>query len=171
MSPLLVVTATAALVVWFPAASRATAVIWCDPLAAVVLSQVMANGAVVSSAPRFAPSKRNWTPTTPTLSDALADTTTAGPDTVDPPAGAVIATAGAVVSLNTVTATAALVVWFPAASRATAVSACGPLGANVVSQVAPNGEVASSEPSGLPSRRNCTPTTPTLSEAFADTVT
>ncbi len=31
--------------------------------------------------------------------------------------------------------------------------------------------MVSSAPSGLPSRRNCTPTTPVLSLAFADTVT
>ena len=54
-------------------------------------------GAVVSSAPRLAPSRRNCTPATPTLSDALAVTFTE-PDTVAPAAGAVRATVGGVLS-------------------------------------------------------------------------
>ena len=51
----------------------------------------------MSSAPRLPPSTKNCTPTTPTLSDALADTLTE-PDTVEPPEGAVTDTAGGVVS-------------------------------------------------------------------------
>ena len=53
------------------------------------------------------------------------------PDTVAPAAGAVTDTVGACVSgavLDTVTDTAADVVTLPAASRATAVTVCGPLG-------------------------------------------
>ena len=78
-------------------------------------------GLAVISAPRFAPSTLNWTPTTATLSEALADTGTL-PATVDPAAGAVIDTVGAVVSLFTVTLTAADVVVLPDESRAMAVS-------------------------------------------------
>src|SRR5438445_13893084 len=57
----------------------------------------MAYGAAVTSAPRFAPSSLNCTPTTPTLSVALAETVTV-PATVAPSAGAVIETVGGVVS-------------------------------------------------------------------------
>ena len=79
-------------------------------------------GAAVSRPPRSAPSSRNCTLATPTLSLAVAITVTE-PDTVDPPAGAEIATLGAVVSaLLTVTATPGETPSFPAASRATAVS-------------------------------------------------
>src|SRR3954469_9608963 len=60
------VTVTAAAVVGLPAASRATAVSVCDPFAAVVVSQETLYGVAVSSAPRFAPSRLNCTPTTPT---------------------------------------------------------------------------------------------------------
>ena len=52
----------------------------------------------MSSAPKLAPSNRNCTPATPTLSAAVADTVTAEPDTVAPFAGAVIDTVGTVVS-------------------------------------------------------------------------
>ena len=76
----------------------------------------------MSSAPRALPSRKNWTPTTPTLSLALASTATV-PPTVASLAGAVSDTVGGVVSvLDTVTLTAVAVVWLPAASRATAVS-------------------------------------------------
>ena len=64
----------------------------------------------MSSAPRAAPSSRNWTPTTPTLSLAVAETVTAEPETVAPFAGAVIDTVGGVVSFETVTVTTVLVV-------------------------------------------------------------
>ena len=53
------VTPTAAEVVVLPDASRARAVRTCDPLAIVVVSHDVVYGAVVSSAPRFAPSRRN----------------------------------------------------------------------------------------------------------------
>src|SRR2546428_3219074 len=78
------VTVTGAEVVELPAASRATAVRVWEPLAVVV--QETAKGAEVFSAPRLAPSRRNCTPATPTLSEALAATVT-GPVTVAPEAG------------------------------------------------------------------------------------
>src|SRR5688572_9375403 len=94
---LLTVTVTPAEVRVLPAASRATAVIVWLPLVAVVVFHDVAYGAVVSSAPRLFPSSLNWTPTTPTLSLALADAVIV-PDTVAPPAGAVTDTVGSVVS-------------------------------------------------------------------------
>src|SRR5207247_2198184 len=87
-----------------PAASRARAVRVCDPLLVVVVSQLTTYGALVSSAPRAAPSRKNWTPATPTLSEAVAVTDT-GPETVAPLAGAVMLTVGGVVSFDTVTVT------------------------------------------------------------------
>src|SRR6266403_770592 len=116
--------------------------------------------------PRFAPSSLNWTPTTATLSDALAVTVVVL-ETVDPPAGAVTLTVGAVVSLETVTVIGEAVVVLPAASRATAVSVCDALLAVVVSHAIAYGAVVSSTPTFAPSRRNWTPTTPTLSDALA----
>src|SRR2546428_12806726 len=87
----------------------------------MVVFQEIAKGAEVSSAPRVAPSSLNWTPATPTLSEADAATGTAEPDTVAPLAGAVSKTVGGVVSvLATVTLTAAEVAVLPAASRAAA---------------------------------------------------
>src|SRR5258708_7076427 len=124
------VTVTAADVAVLPAASRATAVSVCEALLAVVVFQATEYGAVVTSAPRFAPSSLNCTPTTPTLSDALAPTVVV-PDTVAPAAGAVMLTVGGVVSLKTVTVAAAAVAVLPAPSRATAVTVCGPLLARV----------------------------------------
>src|SRR3989442_10089013 len=72
------VTVTAADVVTLPAASRATAVRVWAPLVAVVVAQETEYGAVVASAPRVAPSSLNCTPTTPTLSLALAETVEIG---------------------------------------------------------------------------------------------
>src|SRR5262252_901948 len=124
---LFTVTVTAADVVRLPAASRATAVRVCGPLLEAVVSTATENGALVSSAPSAIPSPKNCTPTTPTLSEAFADTVTV-PETVAPFAGAVMFTAGGVVSgggpLLTVTVTAAEVFWLPAASRAVAVRVC-----------------------------------------------
>src|SRR5438552_966256 len=91
------VTLTAAEVAVLPAASRAKAVRVCAPALAVVVSQETEDGAAVSSAPKLAPSSLNCTPTTPTLSVALAETVTV-PVTVAPAAGAVMETAGEVVS-------------------------------------------------------------------------
>src|ERR687895_253881 len=87
------VTVTALEVVVLPAASRAIAVIVCDPLAAEPVSHGAAYGADVSSAPTLTPSTRNWTPTTPTLSDAAALSVTVS-ETVTPDEGAVTDTVG-----------------------------------------------------------------------------
>src|SRR6476660_10357519 len=70
----------------------------------------------------------------------------------------------------TMTMTATDVVRFPAASRATAVSAWLPAFADAVFQAVEYGAPSASAPSGPPSSWNCTPTTPTLSFAFAATV-
>src|SRR2546428_3618930 len=88
-------TATAAEVAVFPAASRATAVSVCAALEAPVVFHERVYGAAVTSVPRLAPSSLNWTPTTPTLSVALAEAVTV-PATADPEAGAVIETIGGV---------------------------------------------------------------------------
>src|SRR5205814_1792348 len=102
------VTVTPADVLRFPAASRATAVSVWLPSFVVVVFHAPAYGALVTSVPRLVPSSSNCTPTTPTLSAALADTFTV-PETVAPPAGAVIEIVGGVMSeapLVTVTLTA-----------------------------------------------------------------
>src|SRR6267143_6671493 len=79
-------------------------------------------------------------------------------------------TVGAV--LDTVTVTSAEVVRLPAASRATAVRVCEPLFVVVVSQEIEYGAFVTSAPRLVPvSSWNCTPATPTLSEALAVTVT
>src|SRR6267142_2207930 len=92
------VTATADDTVWLPTPSRARAVRLCDPFAALKVFQGAANGAVVTSVPRGAPSRKNWTPaTTPELSDASAVTLTV-PVRVAAGAGALIATDGGVTS-------------------------------------------------------------------------
>src|SRR3954451_2273441 len=92
------VTVTDAALAVLPAASRATAVSACVPFATVVVSHAAAYGAALNSAPRFAPSSLNCTPTTPTLSAAVAVSATDVPETVDPEAGAVSAAVGGVVS-------------------------------------------------------------------------
>ena len=92
------VTVTGAEVVLLPAASRAIAVILCEPSLVVVVSKEIEYGAVVSSVLPLVPSSsRNCTPTTPTLSEALAVTLVV-PETVAPEAGAVMLTEGGVVS-------------------------------------------------------------------------
>ena len=91
----------------------------------------------MSSAPRLAPSRVNWTPATATLSAAVAVTGVV-PESVAPAAGELTLTVGGVVSgtgLATVTLTAAEVVTLPAASRATARRAWVPLVAVVVFQL------------------------------------
>src|SRR5882672_9551774 len=165
------VTVTAADVVWLPAASRARAASVCEPFDAAVEVQAMVYGAVVTSAPTAAPSSRNCTPTTATLSEAVADTVTAVPVAVEPFAGAVIATVGGAMSLFTVTDTAVAVVVLPAPSRATAVSECTPLATPIVFQAIVYGLAISSAPRLAPSSRNCTPTTAILSLAVALSVT
>src|SRR4051794_41037346 len=83
-------------------------------------------GAETDSLPSVAPSTRNWTPATPTLSDALAETVTALPDTTAPFAGPVMAPLGGVVSgMTTVTVTEAVDV-LPAGSRARTDTVCAP---------------------------------------------
>src|SRR5262245_50630572 len=84
------VTATEVLVIVLPAGSRATACRTWLPGVTFVVSQTAAYGIDVTSAPRGAPSTKNWTPTTPTLSDAIAQTETRL-KTVDPAAGAAMA--------------------------------------------------------------------------------
>src|SRR5437773_9163624 len=89
------VTVTGDEVVRLPAASRAVAVRVCEPLPTVVVFQEIEYGDDVSSEPILAPSTRNCTPATPTLSEAEALTVT-DPDTVAPDAGALMLTAGGV---------------------------------------------------------------------------
>src|SRR5262245_44621306 len=112
----------------------------------------------------------NWTPTTPTLSLADAETVTDAPETVAPAAGAVIETVGAVRSLFTVTLTAADVVVLPAPSRATAVTEWLPFPAVSVFHETEYGDAVSSAPRFTPSILNWTPTPAMLSAAVAVTV-
>src|SRR5207237_7141356 len=164
------VTAAEEDVVWLPAASRARAESVCAPFATLVEFHAIVYGAIVTSAPTAAPSSRNCTPATATLSLALADTVTADPLTVAPSAGAVIDTVGAVRSLFTVTLTDDAAV-LPAPSRALAFSVCDPLATPLVFHVIENGLAVSSAPRFAPSNWNWTPRTATLSDAVADTAT
>src|SRR5439155_1667852 len=116
------VTLTAAVAVW-PAASRATALTLCAPGTTSAVSHAIEYGAAATSAPRFVPSSLNCTPTTPTLSVAVADTVTV-PETLAAGAGPVTAPDARPTSA-TVTLTAAVAVW-PAASRATALTLWAP---------------------------------------------
>src|SRR5437899_7543081 len=105
-----------------PAASRATALKVCEPLATAVVLKEAEYGAALSSAPTLAPSTLNWTPATPTLSAALAVTVIV-PETVAPLAGEVMLTVGGVVSGGGAFATLTVTdreVRLSAASRATA---------------------------------------------------
>ena len=165
------VTTTGEDVVVLPLASRALAVSVCDPFDVAVVIHEKLYGALVSSAPTCVPSRRNATLATATLSDAFMETVT-GPETVAPAAGAVIDTVGGTVSgvLATVTTTLGAKPKLPAASRAFADSVCEPSTTAVVFHETEYGDEGSSAPSGAPSRRNCTPTTPTLSAAVAVTV-
>src|SRR5690606_23788360 len=90
-------TTTGADVVVLPLASRARAVSVWVPFATVVVSQDTEYGANTSSCPTGAPSTKNCTPATPTLSDASA-TSTMEPRSDASGCGAVIVTAGGVVS-------------------------------------------------------------------------
>src|SRR5207248_10836762 len=92
----------------FPAASRATAAITCMPPSAVVVSHARVYGADDCSGPAFTLSILNCTPATPTSSDAAADKATV-PETVAPSIGAVIDTAGGVVSLAGAASTSQIV--------------------------------------------------------------
>src|SRR5690349_16402278 len=84
-------------VVTFPAASRAVALSLCEPFDTLTVFHVTEYGDDMISMPRLAPSTFNWTPTTPTLSDAEAERVTV-PETVALAAGVVQVTIGAVVS-------------------------------------------------------------------------
>src|SRR5688572_19446632 len=90
---------TGAEVVRLPAASRATAVMVCEPLVAVLVFQVTEYGGVVTSVPAF-PSRKNCTPVTAVSSSALAVTVIV-PDTVSPDAGELMLTVGAAASKRT----------------------------------------------------------------------
>ena len=57
------------------------------------------------------PSRRNWTPDTPTLSDAVAETVTEEPETVKPLVGAVRETVGKVMSKGALTVRENIVVF------------------------------------------------------------
>src|SRR5256886_9178599 len=111
---------------------------------------------------------------TPTLSDAVPPSVSGVVLVlkVGLEVGAVMATGGGVASLlATVTLMLAEVVALPAASRAMALSVWAPLGTVVVFQETEYGATRSSAPRLAPSSLNCTPTTPTLSAAAAETVT
>src|SRR3954467_119000 len=92
-----IVTVTGDDVVAFVAASRARAVSVWVPFDAVVVVHETLYGADVSSEVMSAPSMRNRTPATPTLSAPAAETVTV-PVTVPPALGAVNVTVGGVVS-------------------------------------------------------------------------
>jgi hypothetical protein len=163
---------TAVLVVLFPEVSVAIAVRLCWPFANVVVFNDCEYGAALTAAPRFVPSTWNCTLATPTLSLAFAETVTV-PVTVAPLAGAVIDTVGGVVSgvLFTVMDTAVLVVLFPEVSVAIAVRLCWPFANVVVFNDCEYGAALTAAPRFVPSTWNCTLATPTLSLAFAETVT
>ena len=91
------VTLTGTDVFVLPAASLATAVSTWAPFDTVVVFHGAEYGVLVSSAPTFTPSSLNCTPTTPTLSELVAESVVV-PETVEPSAGDEIATSGSVVS-------------------------------------------------------------------------
>src|SRR5215472_18084913 len=91
------VTLTGAVVVVLLAASHAFAASVCAPLGTRLLSHEYVYGGYVIGAPSGPPSSRNCTPETPTLSAALAPTSTTL-DTPAPAAGAVRLTVGACAS-------------------------------------------------------------------------
>ena len=88
------------------------------PLATVAVLHVNEYGAVVNGAPKVAPSKRNCTLATATLSVAVAETVI-DPETELPLDGAVIDTEGAIVSAAEMPlASPEVALKFPAASWA-----------------------------------------------------
>src|SRR5688572_1970168 len=91
------VTVTGADVLLLPVASRAIAVSVCCPSATSDVFQLTPKGEIVSGDPSGPPSTKKVTAATPVSSEALALTGTV-PDTVAPPVGDVIVTAGALVS-------------------------------------------------------------------------
>src|SRR5262249_19915951 len=80
-------------------------------------------------------------------------------------------TGGGGTAFDTVTATPVEVVTLPAASRARAVSTWAPSATESEAHVIANGTEVASRPICVPSTRNDTPATPTLSEADAVTLT
>src|SRR5439155_1451879 len=84
------------------------------------------------------------------------------------PAGSLVSVPVPVPPFETVSAE---VVALPAASRSLALSVWAPLGTVVVFQDTEYGATRSSAPRLAPSSLHCTPTTPTLSSAAAETVT
>src|SRR5258705_13146829 len=101
---------TIAEVARLPAASRAMALNRCTPAVAPAEFQVVEYGEELSSVPRLAPSRRNCTPATPTLSAALAETLICVPMLLAPPVGAVSAIVGGVVSVDVGGAVESLIV-------------------------------------------------------------
>src|SRR2546425_12365639 len=103
----------------------------------------------------------------PTLSEAVAETVIVA-ETLEPLVGLVIETVGGVVSgggaLFTVTVMGEEVVWFPAASRATAVSVCEPFEAVVVLDRKSVVEGKRVDLGGRRIIKKKKPATPTLSE-------
>src|SRR2546428_2588426 len=91
------VTETGALVVELLLTSRAMAVRVWGPCDDTVVSQTTEYGADVTSAPTGWPSTKNLTPAMPTLSDAVA-ATVPRLNTVEPAAGALMATLGGAVA-------------------------------------------------------------------------
>src|SRR3989442_1912921 len=102
------VTETGALVVELLLTSRAMAVRVWGPCDDTVVSQTTEYGADVTSAPTGWPSTKNLTPAMPTLSDAVAATVTRL-NTVEPAAGALMATLGGVGSSGGVPPTAGFI--------------------------------------------------------------
>src|ERR1035437_10722538 len=99
-TPLFTNTLTLAEVVGWWIVSVATADKRCGALLAVVVSQEMLYGAVVTGEPKFTPSSMNWTLAIPALEFAVADTVVE-PETVWFAVGAVIETVGGGVELST----------------------------------------------------------------------
>src|SRR5438105_15734011 len=119
----------------------------CVPLATSLVCHTSSYGAASTSGPVGTPSMVNCTPATPKSSVAAASTATV-PVTVVPSTGVVSATAGASLSLATVTLTS-LVLSFPAASPAIAVNTWLPLGVPPDFHVASHGSDVCSRPSSL----------------------
>ena len=90
------VTVRAVEVARLPAVSLATATSVCEPFVAFAVFHVAEYGAVVSSGPIGLLSNLNWTPATPAVSEAAAETAIV-PETA-PAAGAVRETVGRVLS-------------------------------------------------------------------------
>src|SRR5437762_3191090 len=170
--PLKTVTVTPAEVVRLPAASRAIVVSVCEPLLAVAVFQETPKGAAVSSAPSAAPSSKNCTPATPTLSEAFAVTGIV-PETVAPLAGELMLTVGGVVSgggpFETLTVTGAEVGWVAHTSGVQAPMVCERWLAVAVLTDTESAAVVSPAAIGASPYTTRFRSTPTLSEAFAVT--